>query len=152
MTFFSPGSWLLISMLQTTIAGSLPKPSWLAERERHGQTLVVLDIDDDRSGVCPQLIVGYMPLQSAADLRAQQEWLSNNMFHASIEVSEQQARQFQPRLVDHMSLGGCTPIGTRIVVLSFEPADVCHGAAASNSPASASRQEQSTSCASSVRR
>jgi hypothetical protein len=89
MTFSSPGSWLLISMLQTTIAGSLPKPSWLAERERHGQTLVVLDIDDDRSGVCPQLIVGYMPLQSAADLRAQQEWLSNNMFHVPIEASQQ---------------------------------------------------------------
>ena len=29
MTFSSPGSWLLIIMLQTTIAGSLPKPSWL---------------------------------------------------------------------------------------------------------------------------
>ena len=34
MTFSSPGSWLLIIMLQTTIAGSLPKPSWLAEPER----------------------------------------------------------------------------------------------------------------------
>jgi hypothetical protein len=68
------------------------------------------DVDYDRSPVGEQQIVGDMAPAGTVDRGFEHERLSEDPLNRRIEVCEEQARQFQPRLVDDVSALGAGPV------------------------------------------
>jgi hypothetical protein len=60
------------------------------------------DIDYDRSVVGIPQIVHRVPANLPIHLRAQHKWLSRNVMHGRIKVSQQQIGPLQTRLVDNV--------------------------------------------------
>lgn len=84
-----------------------------------GDPMARLHIDNDRRGVGQQQEVWDMPSGALADFPLQEEPLRHDAAHQRVEVSEQQPRQLQPRLVQNKAVFGGTPETTRVVSLPF---------------------------------